>query len=154
MEILIKRIAKRETYTIGKMYINNKYVCDTLEDTDRGLAQSMSVTEIASKKIKHRTAIPTGTYTITVNVKSNRYSKSKWYVDFCNAMMPRFINVPGYDGILIHPGNTDKNTSGCILVGKNTIVGKLTESRATFKKLYPMLKDAANKGEKISVTIQ
>lgn len=68
--------------------------------------------------------------------------------------MPRFVNVPGYDGILIHPGNTDKDTSGCILVGKNTIVGKLTESRATFKKLYPMLKDAANKGEKISVTIQ
>ena len=154
MEILIKRIAKRETYTIGKMYINNKYVCDTREDTDRVLAQSMSVTEIASKKIKHRTAIPTGTYTITMNVRSNRYSKSKWYVDFCNAMMPRFINVPGYDGILIHPGNTDKDTSGCILVGKNTIVGKLTESRATFKKLYPMLKDAANKGEKISVTIQ
>lgn len=50
MEILIKRIAKRDTYTIGKMYINNKYICDTLEDTDRGLAQSMSVTEIASKK--------------------------------------------------------------------------------------------------------
>lgn len=154
MEILIKRIAKRDTYTIGKMYINNKYICDTLEDTDRGLAQSMSVTEIASKKIKHRTAIPTGTYTITMNVRSNRYSKSKWYVDFCNAMMPRFINVPGYDGILIHPGNTNKDTSGCILVGKNTIVGKLTESRATFKKLYLMLKDAANKGEKISVTIQ
>lgn len=154
MEILIKRIAKRDTYTIGKMYINNKYICDTLEDTDRGLAQSMSVTEVASKKIKHRTAIPTGTYTITMNVRSNRYSKSKWYVDFCNAMMPRFVNVSGYDGILIHPGNTNKDTSGCILVGKNTIVGKLTESRATFKKLYPMLKDAANKGEKISVTIQ
>jgi hypothetical protein len=74
MEILIKRIAKKETYTIGRLYINGKYYCDTIEDKDRGLTQSMSSKEIADKKIKHKTAIPTGKYELTLKVKSPKYS--------------------------------------------------------------------------------
>ena len=67
MEIVIKRIAKKSTYTIGKLYIDNKYFCDTLEDKDRGLKDTMSVEEILKIKVKHETAIPTGTYTLVLS---------------------------------------------------------------------------------------
>ena len=65
--------------------------------------------------------------------------------------MPRLLNVPGFDGILIHPGNSALDTLGCILVGKNTKVGKLTDSKETFKAVYKRLKEAADKGEDITI---
>ena len=68
--------------------------------------------------------------------------------------MPRILNIPGYDGVLIHPGNTDKDTMGCLLVGQNTVIGKVTNSKATFEKLYPILKAASDKGERITITIK
>ena len=67
MEIVIKRIAKKSTYTIGKLYIDNKYFCDTLEDKDRGLKDTMSVEKILNIKVKHETAIPTGNYNVEVD---------------------------------------------------------------------------------------
>ena len=73
MNILIKRIAKKPSYTIGKMYIDGKYFADTLEDTDRGLDQKMPLSEITAKKVYGETAIPTGTYKITMNVISNKF---------------------------------------------------------------------------------
>lgn len=154
MELTLKRIAKRDTYTIGKLYINGEYFCDTIEDKDRGLKQSMSLAEIKQKKIKHQTAIPTGTYKVTLNVISPKYSSKPWYVNLCGAKMPRLLNIPGYDGVLIHPGNTANDTSGCLVVGKNTVVGKVTESRVVFKALYAKLKAANDKGDGITITIQ
>lgn len=74
MEILIKRIARRKLYTIGRLYIDGKYICDTVEDTDRGLSDKMSIDQIKKIKIKDQTAIPTGTYKLTMNVKSPRFS--------------------------------------------------------------------------------
>lgn len=154
MNILVKRIAKKNTYTIGKLYIDNVYYCDTIEDTDRGLTQKMSVAEIAKKKIKHLTAIPSGTYSVTLKQRSPKYSQKPTFVKYCNAYMPRLLNIPGYEGVLIHTGNTAEDSSGCIVVGYNKVVGKVINSMDAFKKIYPILKAASDKGEQITITIQ
>lgn len=143
MNIYIKRIAKRDTYTIGKMYLNNKYFCDTLEDKDRNLTQDMPLSEIKKIKVKHETAIPTGTYKVIVN-----------YSPKFKRMLPRILNVPGFDGILIHRGNSDKDTSGCILIGNNNIVGKVTNSTKYELALIPILTEAYNNKETITLTIE
>ena len=142
MHILVKRVAKRSTYTIGKMYVNNIYFCDTLEDADRGLTQASSVSSIHKIKIPSKTAIPTGTYKVVVN-KSPKFGR----------MLPRLLNVPGFDGILIHRGNTDKDTSGCILVGENKVIGKVLNSTQYEIKLVSLLSKAQSSGEEVDITI-
>ena len=153
MELLLRRVAKRDSYTIGKLYIDKQYFCDTIEDKDRGLTQKTPLDQIMKKKIMHKTAIPTGTYDITMNVISPRFSKKQFYKNLCKGRVPRLLNVPGFDGILIHVGNTANDSSGCILVGKNTQVGKVLNSTATFTKLYSILDTANRAGDKISITI-
>ena len=138
MELNIKRIARRETYTIGRLYIDGKYFCETLEDKDRGLRQDMPVAVIRATKRKGITAIPTRRYRVTLAVQSPKFSKRAIY-QFCNGYLPRLINVPGYDGVLIHIGNTARDTEGCLLVGRNTQVGKVLDSRKTFIELYDRL---------------
>lgn len=142
MNIILNRIAKKAKYTIGKLYINDRYFCDTLEDTDRGLTQSMTEQQIGSKKVYGETAIPTGTYRIIISY-SNKFKKQ----------MPLLLNVPGFAGIRIHSGNTEKDSLGCILVGKNKAVGKVLESRDTYSKLFSILQEA-NKKETIKITIK
>lgn len=154
MKLLLQRIYTCRDYTIGNLYINDKYFCDTLEDTDRGLDQAMPIEKIKQLKIKDKTAIPTGTYNILMNVVSPKYSKRQYYMDLCKGKVPRLTSVPGYDGVLIHVGNTAADTSGCILVGLNKAKGKVLSSRIIFEKLYPILKEASNKGEKITLTIE
>lgn len=154
MEILVRRIAKRPTYTIGRMYIDGKYVCDTLEDTDRGLKQSMSLEEIKKKKIYGKTAIPTGTYKVTMDVVSPKFSKKSFYQAVCKGRVPRLLNVPGFDGILLHVGdgqNGARLTEGCVLVGINKIVGGLLDGKRIFKELYNKLKTAT---DQITITIK
>ena len=140
MELLLKRIARREKYTIGHLYIDGEYFCDTLEDTDRGLSQADGLAVCKRKKIAGVTAIPTGRYRVLTNVVSPRFSKFKQY-QFCGGKLPRIINVPADEGVLIHSGNYPKDTEGCVLVGRNTVVGAVMESAATFRKLYDRLKD-------------
>lgn len=142
MNITVKRVAKKEAYTIGKLYIDGKYFCDTLEDRDRGLAQSMPLSEIKKIKVKHQTAIPTGTYQVAWNY-SPKYRR----------MMPQILNVPGFEGVRIHSGNSQQDTSGCILLGKNSVVGKVLNSRVTINKFYPLIKEAC-KNNKVTITIQ
>lgn len=142
MEILLQRVAKKDKYTIGKLYINDQYFCDTLEDTDRGLTQSMTEQQIKSKKVYGETAIPTGIYRVIISY-SNRFKKQ----------MPLLLNVPGFSGIRIHTGNTEKDSLGCILVGKNKAVGKVLESRDTYNKLFSILQKA-DKKETIKITIK
>lgn len=147
MKILLKRIAKKATYTIGKIYVDGQYVCDCIEDKDRGLKQSMTLEQINKLKVFGQTAIPTGEYKVTLNVISPKYSKSTWYKQNANgARVPRILNVKGFDGILIHTGNyANPDSNGCILVGKNTKVGMVTDSKNTFKELYKiLLKDKDN----------
>lgn len=151
MKLKLKRIARREAYTIGRLYIDGEYFCDTIEDTDRGLQQSLPLSVNQAKKKKGATAIPVGTYRVTLDVKSPRFSQKQQY-KFCDGKLPRLVNVPAFDGVLIHIGNTAKDTEGCILVGRNTKVGMVTDSTNTFLKLYSRLQDA--KGEDIFITIE
>ena len=132
MEILLKRIAKKNLYTIGKLYIDGVYFCDTIEDKDRGLSQSMPLEEIKKIKVPNETAIPTGTYNVTLNVVSPKFKDRAWAKPY-EGKVPRILNVPGFEGVLIHPGTDQNSTSGCIILGKNKIVGKVVESQAIFK---------------------
>lgn len=143
MKILLNRIAKKPTYTIGRLFIDDIYFCDTLEDKDRGLKDSMSEQEITKIKIKDKTAIPTGTYNITITY-SNRFKK----------LMPLINNVKGFSGIRIHAGNDENATSGCILCGENKVVGKVINSRIWTNKLYDKIRLALNKKENVTITIQ
>ena len=154
MKLQLKRIYNCKDYCIGHLYVDGIYVCDTIEDTDRGLDNSMSLTEILNKKVKHETAIPTGTYTILMNIISPKYSKKQYYMDVCKGRVPRLNNVPAYDGVLIHCGNTAADSSGCILVGYNKVRGKVLNSKVAFEKLYAILNAANNRGETITITIE
>lgn len=153
MEIKVKRIAKKEAYTIGKMYVDGAYVCDTLEDKDRGLTSNMSVAQICGVKVHGETAIPTGRYLVDMKTVSPRFGGRAQY-QFCRGRLPRLCNTPGYQGVLIHIGNTAKDTDGCILVGENKAVGRVLKSTATFRKIYPILKAADERGEQIYITIE
>ena len=150
MKLLLKTVAKKDKYTIGKLYIDGVYFCDTLEDTSRGLTQSMKEHEISKIKVHGNTAIPTGTYKITLNIISPKFSKYKQY-KFCEGKLPRLLDVPGFEGVLIHIGNTPKDTEGCILVGYNKVVGGLINSTIAFKALYSKLLEAKNNNEEIII---
>ena len=143
MILTLDRKYKLPTYTIGKLYIDGEYFCDTLEDKDRGLTDDMTVSEISKIKIKKETAIPTGTYKVTITY-SNRFKKN----------MPLINDVKGFEGIRIHNGNTNQDTEGCLLVGMNLERGKVLKSQETFRKLYKMLSGAKLRGEYIQITIK
>lgn len=138
MKLLLKRIAKKTNYTIGKLYIDGKYFCDTLEDTDRGLKQSMTLKEINNLKVYGKTAIPLGTYAIDLNTVSPKFKSRSWAIPY-KSKIPRLVDVNGFSGVLIHPGNSAADSIGCILVGKNKIVGKVIDSVNTFNKLMSNL---------------
>lgn len=131
MTITLHRKYCKEAYTIGKLYIDGQYFCDACEDTDRGLDQSMEVPEILKRKKKNETAIPTGVYTVRFTY-SPRFKR----------LMPQIENVKGFSGVRIHAGNTAKDTEGCILLGRNTIKGGVTQSRAWVTKFETALKVA------------
>lgn len=153
MRLTLKRTYNNAKYCIGHLYVDGEYLSDTLEDTSRGLNSKMSLKEILKIKINGLTAIPTGIYAISLNTVSPKYSKKKFFMDLCKGKMPRVLNVPGYDGILIHPGNSAKDTDGCILVGYNKVKGGLVNSTEAFIKLYGMLKKAHDSHEGIYLNI-
>lgn len=115
--------------TIGELSVNGKFECFTLEDRVRPV------------KIKGETAIPLGAYEVVVTF-SNRFKKP----------LPLFLDVPGFEGIRIHPGNTKKDTEGCILVGQTKSKDMVGKSRAAFDILFAKIKAAAQK-EKIFIEI-
>jgi hypothetical protein len=145
MEIVLNRKWKKPNYTIGTLSIDGKYFCETLEDTDRGLKDTMSIGEIKTIKKPHITAIPTGTYQVTLNVVSPKFGSRKFYKEVCNGKVPRLLNVKGFDGVLIHSGNKAEDTDGCILVGRNKIVGQVVNSQDTFRELYKILSSSKDK---------
>jgi len=148
MKLILERCFNKEKYTIGKLYYIDensnakRYICDTLEDTDRRLTDSMDVEAIKQLKVYAETAIPTGTYQITLNVVSPKYVKRDYYKRLCGGRVPRIIGVKGFEGILIHIGNDAKDSAGCILVGYNKQVGKVIDSTKAFEKLYKILLSA------------
>ena len=131
------------------MYIDGQYICDTLEDADRGLNQNMSLEEIKNKKVYGETAVPTGTYKVDMNTVSPKFKNRVWAKPY-GGKLPRLVLVPGYDGVLIHPGNKAEDTLGCILVGENKAVGQVLNSQVTFKKIMSIL----TKGTNITITIE
>lgn len=146
MELLLKRIARKPTYTIGRLFINSTYFCDVLEDYDR--------IYFGGSKVAGKTAIPCGRYEVAQNVFSNRFGNKAFYKNLCNGYLPRLLNVPQFDGVLIHCGNSASDTEGCILVGLNKVVGKVVDSQKTFTKLMKdYLLPAKRKGEKVYITI-
>lgn len=106
MKLKVVRETKNEVCTIGKLYINDFFFCYTLEDKDRGLKQSDNLLFINAKKIFGLTAIPTGLYKLIVN-QSPKFKR----------LLPRILDIKGFDGVLIHRGNTADHSLGCILVG-------------------------------------
>ena len=153
MILTLKRIYTCKEYTIGHLYVDGSYICDTLEDTDRMLDSSMTLDQIAKIKVKGMTAIPTGRYKVLMNIVSPKYSKSKYYMNICKGRVPRLDNVPGYSGVLIHVGNTAADTEGCLLLGYNKVKGQVLNSKVAFEKVYNKLSIAKSIGQTIYIDI-
>jgi len=126
MVIKIKRLYKTDNSTIGELTIDGKFECYTLEDKEREV------------KIKSETAIPKGTYKVIIN-QSNRFKK----------LLPLLLNVPNFEGVRIHPGNTNHDTEGCILVGRTRSKDFIGQSRKAFASLFAKMKEA----KEITLTI-
>lgn len=135
MELKVERKWPKDTYTVGRLYVDGKLFCNTLEDRVRDLN--------TEEKIYGWTAIPAGRYRVIFN----------WSPKF-GRNLPRLLNVPHFEGILIHPGNTAADSAGCILVGKNSAVGRLSESRDTSDRLNVLIEDAQRRGEDIFITVE
>lgn len=133
MKIKVIRKYFNNDYTIGDLYIDDKWICNTIEDKDRALYDSMSEDDIKAKKVYGETAIPCGTYKLSITY-SPKYKK----------MMPLVENVKGFSGIRIHSGNTAKDSLGCIVVGENKKKGMVLNSRTTYAKLFDIIKAEKN----------
>ena len=131
----LNRIAKKPLYTIGRLFVDGKYFCDTLEDRCRDLDKE--------EKVMNGTAIPEGIYEVIVNVSAKVRRK-----------LPLLLDVPHFSGIRIHRGNMDKDTSGCILVGENKQQGRVINSTGYELKLTEMIEKAMLSGEKIVIQVR
>lgn len=152
LHIRVKRWCGPE-YTIGKLTIDgHSFKCDTLEDVNRDINKN-GIFDNTERKILKETAIPFGSYEITMNVVSPRFVQMPFYKDFCEGKLPRLLGVPHFSSILIHVGVHIGHTDGCILVGLNTIKGKLTDSKRIFKELYTIMKEASDANKKIMIHI-
>lgn len=134
MKLKVERRFLKPGYTIGRMEVDGKYFCDTLEDRVRDLSRE--------KKVPGQTAIPAGKYEVIVNI-SPRFRRK----------LPRLLNVPGFEGILIHRGNTPEDTAGCILVGENKAKGKVINSTPYELRLTEMIERAQSAGESITIEV-
>lgn len=130
MELKLKRRHGTVGFTHGQLFANGVFVCDTLEDQERPV------------KIYGATAIRTGVYKVIINM-SNRFRRR----------MPLLLNVPNFEGIRIHAGNTAKDTEGCILVGTYLAEGYIKDSRIAFNKLMHLLEAAQKRGDVITIEI-
>lgn len=135
MELKVTRNWKKSEYTIGRMYVNGEFFCNTLEDKVRDLPKE--------KKVPGKTAIPAGRYRVILTT-SARFKR----------LLPLLLNVPYFEGIRIHSGNTAADTEGCILVGDNTVKGKVLNSRARERELMDILMSASAAGDSIYIDIE
>ena len=163
MELILKRIAKKKGYTIGRLYIKREetkdkpltppsdalsslskeraggeafYLCDTLEPQWRDYKNG-------ARKIMGRSAIPEGRYAVVIT-----------YSPKLEQWLPLLLNVPKFSGIRIHAGNTAEDTEGCILVGKNWEVGKVLDSRIWVHRLKKKIVEAKDRGEGVWIRVE
>lgn len=143
MTIRIDRKWKKAEYTISRVYINGRYFgCNALEDTDRGLLQTMQITELQRKKIKGKTAIPRGYYDVRITY-SPKYKRN----------MPLVVDVPAFSGIRLHSLNKPEDSEGCIGFGKNDKVGWISDSKYWTDKICRLIETALSKGEKVTLIV-
>jgi len=156
MEITLKRCKSTfdKDYVIGHIFVDQKYICDSLEDKWRNLSDDMSEKEVKKIKAKGQTCIPRGRYKITLNVISPKFYQKAYYKAFCGGKLPRLIDVKGYSGVLVHCGNDASHTEGCVLCGFNRIKGRLVDSKTAFERLYTKMKRAQKDNEEIWIDIQ
>lgn len=155
MELLLERKWIKEKYTIGKLYVGGVFFSNTLEDKVRDLNKNGTF-DNGEYKVYGETAIPYGTYEITLDVVSPKFSKYPFYQEVCKGKLPRLLNVPHFEGILIHCAEGPKGADllqGCIAVGENKIKGGLINCKDYFKKLYSLLYNANKNNEKIIIKI-
>lgn len=152
MELKLKRKYLKDDYTIGHLYIDDKYFCDTVEDKVRDYNKDGDLLDTNEAKVYGKTAIPYGRYRIDMKTRSPKYSLRSAYL-WCGGYLPRLVDVPHFEGILIHAGNTAADSAGCLLVGENKVKGGLVNSMATLKRLYAIMKATHDKGEDIWVEI-
>ena len=141
MELLLKRNFLKKEYTIGSLFINDKYFCDVLEDTVRDINKNGKF-DCGEYKVKDLTAIPYGEYEVQLTY-SPKFKRE----------LPILINVPNFEGIRIHKGNVPEHSSGCLLVGENKERGKVINSTKYETELVKIIKSAINKAEKITIKI-
>lgn len=130
MKLVVERKYKGKEYTIGKLYVDGVYFCDTLEDTDRGLQQSDTLAAIKAAKIYGKTAVPTGTYPVSLT-HSPKFKR----------VLPILRDVKGFTGIRIHRANTADDITGCIAVGENKRKGMVINSTFWEKELMLHLRN-------------
>ena len=136
MEMILKRIAKRKSYTIGNLHVDGERFCDTLEPKWRDYAHG-------AYKVKGSSAIPEGRYPVVIT----------WSPKF-KKWLPLLLHVPRFEGIRIHAGNTSCDTEGCIFVGQNTKPGQVLDSAIWLKRLKDKIVEAKDRGEPVWITIQ
>lgn len=141
MKLKIERRYFSDDYTIGSLYINDIFFCDTLEDPNRDLNKN-GVFDNGESKVYGNTCIPFGTYKVELKY-SPKFKRE----------LPRLINVPSFEGILIHRGNYPKDTQGCVLVGENKAKGAVLNSTKYEEKLVNILREAITSGEEITIEI-
>lgn len=141
MILKLERKFFKDTYTIGNLYIDGVFFCNTLEDKNRDLNKNGKF-DNGESKVYGETCIPFGTYKVVLNM-SPRFKRE----------LPRLLNVPSFEGVLIHRGNTAADSSGCILVGENKIPGKVINSTLYEERLVKLMKNALHRGEDISIEI-
>lgn len=134
MKLVLNRIFLNDKATIGELYVDNAYLCDTLEDKVRP----------ANTKVYGETAIPDGTYEVKLTY-SPRFKQ----------ILPEILNVPNFTGIRIHKGNSSKDTEGCVLVGTWDGLKEdwISNSKKAFDRLMPLLQQATDIKDKITITI-
>jgi hypothetical protein len=135
----LKRDPPNAGATIGHLFYNGGLECFTLEDVVREVVGQ----PVSSWKVPGQTAIPRGIYKIVITPSPK----------FGNNPMPRLMNVPGFDGILIHPGNTAADTEGCILVGQTRSISQISDSRLAFAALFAKLKATIDSGGTVTIQI-
>lgn len=153
LSIKLKRFAKKSSYTIGHFIIQDKVICDSIEDRDRGLSNNMSLEDVKAIKVYGETAIPVGTYKITLGA-SSKFKNRPWCKRY-DGLVPIINNVRGFSGVLIHPLNTAEDSLGCIGPGYNTVKGKVTNSTGAYYILMDnYILPAIKNNEEVYLTIE
>ena len=148
MDIILKRDTFTDKSTIGTLTVNGAFECYVLEDTDRGLKDTMSLDEINKLKIHGQTAIPYGVYKVVVT-KSERFSKLRGH----DVYLPLLLNVKGFEGIRIHCGNKPDDTLGCQLVARKKGIDTVSESTLAFNQLNDKINNAIKAGQIVTYQI-